>query len=137
MIKKIIIISSLLLAQAIAQPKALAAKTIQVCENIKTTDVDFSQCLDSVKDEADRVLQTWINNQKFILEEIELVDGRSSALVMFNRSQSDFVTFRQNNCRWRYLVLSPSTKAAPAYKKCYIETTQSRIKELSLIDNDY
>jgi len=133
MTKKTFIISSLLLAQAIALPNALAAKTIEACENKKTTDVDFSRCLDSVKDEADRVLQTWINNQTFILEEI----GINPALMMFNRSQRDFVTFRQNNCRWRYLLLSPSTKAAPAYKKCYVETTQSRIKELSLIDNDY
>ncbi len=134
MIKKLIILSTLLLAQAMVLPTANAAKTIKSCEDSRTTNIAFSQCLDGVKDAIDRELQTWINNQVFILEEIELASGRSSALVMFKRSQSNFITFRENNCRWQYLALSPGTGAGPAYKKCYINISKSRIKELSQIN---
>jgi len=134
MIKKTIILGTLLLVQTAFIPPASAAKTIKGCEENRTTNVAFSQCLDGVKDAIDRELQTWINNQVFILEEVELVTGRSSALVMFKRSQSNFITFRENNCRWQYLALSPGTGAGPAYKKCYIKVSQSRIKELSQIN---
>ena len=100
----------------------------------KTTNIAFSQCLDGVKNSVDRELQTWINNQVFILEDIELATGRSSALVMFKRSQSNFITFRENNCRWQYLAISPGTGAGPAYKKCYIKLSKIRIQELSQIN---
>lgn len=60
MIKKLIILSSLLLAQTVVLPTAKAAKTIKGCEDGRTTNVAFSQCLDSVKDAVDRELQTWI-----------------------------------------------------------------------------
>ncbi len=134
MIKKIIILASLTLAQALVAPAANAAKSIGQCEENRTSNVAFSQCLDGVKDAIDRELQTWVNNQVFILEEIELETGRSSALVMFKRSQSNFITFRENNCRWQYLAISPGTGAGPAYKKCYINVSKSRIKELSQIN---
>jgi len=127
-------LSSLLLAQLFVLSGAHAAKTIKSCEDKKANNIAFSQCLDSVKDVVDRELQTWINNQVFLLEEVELATGRSSALVMFKRSQSNFITFRENNCRWQYLALSPGTGAGPAYKKCYIDTTNSRIKELSRLN---
>ena len=135
MIKKKIILSGLLLIQLIVPPSALAFKSIKYCENSKTTDIALLQCLDYVKDAVDRELRTWVANQTFILEEVELVTGRSSALIMFKRSQSDFITFRENNCRWQYLSISPRVGAVPAYKKCYIKTSQDRIKELSLINN--
>ena len=82
---------------------------------------------------VDRELQTWINNQTFLLEDLVLTTGRGSALTMFNRSQTNFITFRENNCRWQYLALSPSKDAGPAFKKCYILSTQTRIKELEQI----
>ncbi|MCJ8321722.1 MAG: DUF1311 domain-containing protein [Colwellia sp.] len=134
MIKKSLILSPLFLALSFVLPQAYAAKTIKNCENKKVNNIAFSQCLDSVRDVVDRELQTWINNQVFLLEEVELNTGRSSALVMFKRSQSNFITFRENNCRWQYLALSPGTGAGPAYKRCYINTTNSRIKELSLLN---
>jgi uncharacterized protein YecT (DUF1311 family) len=52
---------------------------------------------------------------------------------MFKRSQNNFVTFRDNDCRWQYLMLSPEKGASNAYKKCYIALSKSRIKELSQI----
>jgi uncharacterized protein YecT (DUF1311 family) len=133
--KKFNFFSSLLLVQLIVLPSVFAFKTIEDCQSSKTTDVAFSQCLDHVKDAVDRELGTWVTNQTFILEEVKLVTGRNSALVMFQRSQNDFITFRENNCRWQYLSISLGVEAVPAYKKCYIKTSQDRIKELSLINN--
>jgi len=52
---------------------------------------------------------------------------------MFKRSQNDFITFRDNDCRWQYLAISPEKGAGEAYKKCYILATESRIKTLSMV----
>ncbi len=114
---------------------AHAAKTVEICQQEQKTVADFSRCLDGVKDLVDRELQTWVNNQTFILEENSLVTGRRSALEMFKRSQRNFITYRENNCRWQYLALSPGTGAAPAYKKCYVLLSKDRINELSKIKN--
>ena len=107
------------------------AKSIETCEKDMTDNVEYSRCLDGVKEAVDRELQTWVNNQTFILEEIAIKTGRKAALNMFKRSQSNFITYRENNCRWQYLAISPGTGAGPAYKKCYINVSQMRIKELS------
>jgi uncharacterized protein YecT (DUF1311 family) len=111
-----------------------AKKTIDHCESTQTTTSGLSSCLDIVKAAVDRELQTWINNQIFILEEIALSTGRRSALDMFKRSQRNFITYRENDCRWQYLAISPGTGAASAYKKCYILVSQDRIKELEAIN---
>lgn len=108
--------------------------TIATCEKNGKSMVEISQCLDKVINTVDRELQTWINNQIFILEEFESTTGRKSALSMFKRAQRNFITYRENNCRWQYLALSPGTGAGPAYKKCYILLSKSRIKELSNIN---
>jgi len=109
-------------------------KNVEECEeNFKTTS-ELSQCLDLVKDLTDRELQTWINNQIFILEEFAIKTGRRSALDMFKRSQRNFITYRENNCRWQYLHISPATGAATAFKKCYILLTKDRINELSKLN---
>jgi len=108
--------------------------TIDHCESTQTTTSGLSSCFDIVKAAVDRELQTWINNQIFILEEIALSTGRGAALEMFKRSQRNFITFRENDCRWQYLVISPGTGAASAYKKCYILLSQDRIKELEAIN---
>jgi len=113
---------------------AIAAKTLEQCEKLKGDDSEYLQCLDIVKESVERELQTWINNQVFKLEELALVTGRESALTMFKRSQNNFITFRENNCRWQYLALSPGKKAAPAYKKCFIDVSKTRIAELSRFD---
>ncbi|GHE90419.1 lysozyme inhibitor LprI family protein [Thalassotalea profundi] len=110
-------------------------KTVEACENKHEEPKELSMCFDRVKESVDRELQTWINNQTFILEEFSLKTGRKQPLDMFKRSQNNFITFRENNCRWQYLHLSPDISAAPAYKKCYINTTQHRIDELSQINN--
>lgn len=113
---------------------AMNNKTVENCESQHKSISALSSCLDIVKEATDRELQTWINNQVFILEEFALNTGRRTALDMFKRSQRNFNTFRENNCRWQYLHLSPDVKAAPAYKKCYILITKSRIEELSRIN---
>jgi uncharacterized protein YecT (DUF1311 family) len=111
-----------------------AKKSIDECELTQKTTSGLSGCLDIVKQAVDRELQTWINNQVFILEEFASVTGREAALNMFKRSQRNFITFRENDCRWQYLAISPGTGAASAYKKCYILVSQSRIKELESIN---
>ena len=130
MIKKILVISLFFGLQSLLLPVANAAKTLENCDEIKDNTIEYSQCLDVVKEAVDRELQTWINNQIFTLEELALVTGRKSALAMFKRSQKNFITFRENNCRWQYLAISPSIQAAPAYKRCYILLSKTRIKEL-------
>lgn len=110
---------------------AFQPKKLTDCDKNFNSTTELSQCLDLVKDAIDRELQTWINNQVFVLEEFSLVTGRRSALEMFKRSQRNFITYRENNCRWQYLHISPETGAAAAFKKCYIITTRNRINELS------
>lgn len=105
-------------------------KTLEECKSKYSELAELSQCLDIVKRNVDKELQTWINNQTFILEEHALETGRRSALEMFKRSQRNFITFRTNNCRWQYLYISPDVNAANAFKECYIKNTQRRIKEL-------
>ncbi|WP_286268866.1 lysozyme inhibitor LprI family protein [Thalassotalea hakodatensis] len=116
------------------QASAVNEKTIEVCEQNYNKVDELSMCFDSVKENVDKEMQTWINNQTFVLEEFSIVTGRRAALNMFKRSQRNFITYRENNCRWQYLHISPDKKAASAYKKCYILLTQSRIKELSRLN---
>ncbi len=125
---------SLTLAFCLLSNISYAKKSIGECEATQKSNSGLSSCFDIVKKAADRELQTWVNNQVFILEELALSTGRRAALNMFNRSQRNFITFRENDCRWQYLVVSPDTSAASAYKKCYILVTKSRIKELALIN---
>ena len=113
---------------------ALQAKSVADCEKSFDSPNALSQCFDIVKVSIDRELQTWINNQTFVLEEFALVTGRYSALNMFKRSQRNFISYRENNCRWQYLHISPSKMAASAFKKCYILTTRDRITELSRLN---
>lgn len=124
---------SLALAFCFLSTTSYAKKSIEHCEATQDTTSGLSSCFDIVKAAIDRELQTWINNQVFILEEFALTTGRRSALDMFKRSQRNFITFRENDCRWQYLAVSPSTGAASAYKKCYILVSKARIKELEMI----
>ena len=115
---------------------AHAAKDIETCQKLHADEIStesMSRCLDGVISYVDRELQTWVNLHTFNLEEKALVSGRYSALKMFKRSQSDFIAFRNNDCRWQYLAISPKQGADIAYKKCYILVTQSRIHELSMV----
>ncbi len=113
---------------------AFQPKSTKNCENRETTATELSQCLDIVKAYSDKQMQTWINNQTFILKEFVKISGRRSALTMFKRSQRNFITYRENNCRWQYLHISPGKNAASAYKKCYIQITNNRILELSKLN---
>ncbi|MDT0602157.1 lysozyme inhibitor LprI family protein [Thalassotalea castellviae] len=115
---------------------AYQAKKLTDCDKQFSNNTELSRCLDIVKDSIDRELQTWINSQVFILEEFALETGRRSALEMFKRSQRNFITYRENNCRWQYLHISPDTRAAAAFKKCYITTTRNRINELSQLEKN-
>lgn len=133
MTKKLLPLSILILTQFLFSTLVHAQKTLSECEKVEQTSKNFSRCLDEVKETLDRELQTWVNNHAFNLEEKALVTGRYSALKMFKRSQNDFITFRDNDCRWQYLAVSPEKGANKAYKKCYIAVTKTRIKELSLI----
>lgn len=133
MTKKLLTLTVFILAQFSLSVPVYAQKTTAKCEKMKQTTDKLSHCLDGVKKSLERELQTWVNNHIFNLEEKALVTGRYSALKMFKRSQSNFITFRDNNCRWQYLAISPEKGAGMAYKKCYIRVTQSRIKELSVV----
>ena len=113
---------------------AFNKKTIDGCEKLLTTANQLSMCLDGVKEAVDRELQTWVNNQVFILDEFAKVTGRDASLKLFKRSQRNFITYRENNCRWQYLHLSPDKMAVSAFKKCYILITEDRIKELSRLN---
>ena len=113
---------------------AKVKKTIDYCENNSQTAEQLSICLDQVRDLALKELTTWQNNQVFILTEIEQKTGRGAALRMFQRAKKDFEKFRENNCRWQYLQISPAKGAATAYKKCYIRLTQAHINELVMLN---
>ena len=130
---KILPLSVLILTQFIFSTAVYAQKTLDECEKIEKTTDKQSSCFDIVKEELNRELQTWVNNHVLNLEDKALVTGRYSALKLFKRSQSDFITYRDNNCRWQFLAISPEKGAALAYKKCYILTTQNRINTLSIV----
>ena len=125
-------LSKYILASALLFSSTVMAKdTAQMCETTMDASTEVSRCLDGIREKKDRELQTWINNQSFILEELALHNGRSTSLDMFKRSQRNFISYRENNCRWQYLLLAPDEGAAVAYKKCYITLTQYRIEELT------
>ncbi len=133
MAKNKIVLTALLISHFLFTSFAMAEKSIDDCNSATLTRdsiAENSRCLDGVIAEIDRELQTWVNLHTFNLEEKALVNGRYSALKMFKRSQSNFITFRENNCRWQYLAVSPEVGAGLAYKKCYILLSQSRIHEL-------
>lgn len=111
-----------------------AVQPMKKCVELERSTAEYTQCLDVIKKSIDRELQTWVNNHVFNLEEKALVTGRYSALKMFKRSQTNFISFRENDCRWQYLAISPEKGAGLAYKKCYISLTQTRITQLSLIE---
>jgi uncharacterized protein YecT (DUF1311 family) len=133
MINKLFTLSVFVVSTLLLSPPSYAQKTLDKCEKVEQKVEVLSRCLDSVKNVIDRELQTWVNNHTFNLEEKALITGRYSALKMFKRSQSNFITFRDNDCRWQYLTISPEKGASNAYKKCYILLSQSRIKGLSKI----
>jgi len=133
MIKKLFTLSVFIVSSLLLASPSYAQKSLDKCEKDEQKTEELSRCLDGVKDVIDRELQTWVNNHTFNLEEKALTTGRSSALKMFKRSQSNFITFRENDCRWQYLIISPEKGAGNAYKKCYILLSKSRIKELSKI----
>jgi uncharacterized protein YecT (DUF1311 family) len=117
---------------------ATAAKSVGQCktDNQNISPSDVSRCLDGVIEQVDRELQTWVNLHTFNLEEKALVNGRQSTLKMFKRAQNDFVTYRENDCRWQYLALSPDRRASLAYKTCYVLLSEKRIKALSVINTN-
>lgn len=131
MTKKLLTLSIYILAQLSFSAYGNNHKTSAECEKYKQDTEEHSRCLDGVKDTLERELQTWVNNHSLNLEEKSLVTGRYSALKMFKRSQSNFITFRDNNCRWQFLAIAPEKGAKTAYKTCYIRITQSRIQDLS------
>ena len=77
---------SLAIAFCLLSSTSYAKKSIEQCEAKQDTTSGLSSCFDIVKASIDKELQTWINNQVFILEEFALTTGRRSALDMFKRS---------------------------------------------------
>ncbi|GAW95282.1 MULTISPECIES: lysozyme inhibitor LprI family protein [Colwellia] len=133
--KKTLLALSLLYPLLMMNP-AYAVKSISVCQQQTAEQLSsaaMSRCLDGVISSVDRELQTWVNLHTFNLEEKALVNGRYSALKMFKRSQSNFITYRENDCRWQYLAISPEKGANIAYKTCYVLLSKSRISTLSKI----
>ncbi len=108
-------------------------KSISTCGAAKLSEIKYSQCLDVVKNKVDSELTTWVNNQTFVLEENVKATGRKSSYYMFKRSQQNFITYRENNCKWQYLIELPSSTSATAYKICYIIMSKDRIKELTRV----
>jgi uncharacterized protein YecT (DUF1311 family) len=136
MIRNKIFLAATLLCHLLMVFPANAKKNIEECQKQNAEEVSsapMSRCLDSVISFVDRELQTWVNLHTFNLEEKALVNGRYSALKMFKRSQSNFITYRENDCRWQYLAISPERGADLAYKTCYVKLSQSRIIALSNI----
>lgn len=133
MIKTLLTLNLFIVSQLLFSTSSYAAKKIDKCEILEPNSKELSRCLDSVKDAVDRELQTWVNNHIFNLEDKALTTGQYSILKMFKRSQSNFITFRDNDCRWQYLTISPEKGASDVYKKCYILLSQFRIKELSQV----
>ena len=132
---KILFVSAFLFPLLMFNP-AHAAKDIDTCQKLNPEQISsaaMSRCLDGVISNVDRELQTWVNLHTFNLEEKALVNGRYSALKMFKRSQSNFITYRENDCRWQYLAVSPEIGADLAYKSCYVMLSKSRITALSVI----
>lgn len=104
---------------------------------IKETDNEsVSRCLDEAINLVDRELQIWVNLHQFNLEEKSQINGRYSALKMFKRSQSSFVTYRENTCRWQYLNISPDLGADVAYKSCYVTLSKTRVSLLTSINTE-
>lgn len=136
MIRNKIFLAATLLYPLLMISPANAKKSIEECQNQnaeKISSAPLSRCLDDVISFVDRELQTWVNLHTFNLEDKALVNGRYSALKMFKRSQSNFITYRENDCRWQYLAISPQRGADLAYKTCYVILSQSRITALSNI----
>ncbi|MEY8213378.1 MAG: lysozyme inhibitor LprI family protein [Colwellia sp.] len=133
LIKTTTFLTALILSHCFTANTAYAQKSLADCKMKDQTINERSRCLDGVKVRLDRELQTWVNNHTFNLEEKALINNRYSALKMFKRSQGNFITFRENDCRWQYLLVSQEKDANLAFKKCYIRLTQLRIKELSQI----
>ncbi len=133
MTKKTLTLSAFILAQLLFSIPVYAQKTLAECEKIEKKNKQLSRCLDEVKETLNRELQTWLNHHIFNMEDKSLVSGRHSAIKMFKLSQKNFITFRDNDCRWQYLAIYPRKDAGMAYKKCYIVVTQARIKELSIV----
>jgi len=126
-------LSFLISSLALVSHESQAIKTLADCQAKDSTLEEYSMCLDRVKERVDRELQTWVNNQTFELEELAAKSGRKAPLNMFKRSQKNFITYRENNCRWQYLATPPSSEeGAVAYKSCHIFLNQNRIKELSI-----
>mgnify|MGYP003384293964 CR=1 FL=1 len=133
MIKKITVSALIAIAQLSLSSPAYAVKTLADCQQADLSMSEISTCLDKVIKDIDLELETWVNQHIFNLEDNALTTGRNSALTMFKRSQSNYVTFRKNNCQWKYLAIAPKKGANIAYKKCYIQLSQTRIKELSAV----
>lgn len=128
------LIASIFIFPLLMTTPAQAAKSVAECQQKnadKISSAPMSRCLDGVISFVDRELQTWVNLHTFNLEEKALTNGRYSALKMFKRSQNNFITYRENDCRWQYLVISPEIGADLAYKTCYVQLSQNRIKALS------
>lgn len=137
MIRNKKLFTSALLCSLLITLPVQAAKTIEECQTQmpeKTASDAISRCLDNVIALVDRELQTWINLHRFNLEEKMFTHGGNSALNMFKRSQKSFISYRENDCRWQYLAISPNSGADLAYKTCYISLSKSRIAALSKIE---
>jgi uncharacterized protein YecT (DUF1311 family) len=133
MIKKRTTLSILLFTLQLLSSVVYAHDALDECQDVEQTTKSQSLCLDNVKEVVERELQTWINTHVLNLEEKITATWRPAALKLFRRSESDFVAFREHECRWQYFATPPDKSAKLTYKKCYILITQNRIDQLSNI----
>ncbi|MBU2926497.1 lysozyme inhibitor LprI family protein [Colwellia sp. 4_MG-2023] len=131
MINKRTISSVLIFTYQLLSAPVYAHDPLDACLEVEQTAKSQSLCLDNLKEVVERELQTWINTHILNLEEKITATWRPAALKLFRRSESDFVAFREHECRWQYFATPPEKSATLTYKRCYILITQNRIDQLS------
>jgi uncharacterized protein YecT (DUF1311 family) len=131
------VIPALLLSLIFFPAISSAQNALQVCEKESQELEKLSACYDILIERKNRDLQTWVNNQEFLLQEVEKNTGRDGALKVFKRGHKNFIRFREDNCRMYYLSKMPAPEASTDYKRCLIITTQQRIDELMEFSLNY
>ncbi|WP_159819910.1 lysozyme inhibitor LprI family protein [Colwellia sp. 20A7] len=133
MIKNKQISSALLITHLLLSDPVYAHNALDECKKVEQTPKSQLHCLDRLKLALEHELQTSINTHVLNLEEKITPTWRPAALKLFRRSESDFLSFREHECRWQYFATPPEQSAKITYKQCYILITQNRIDQLSKI----
>lgn len=111
--------------------KSLASEGLTDCASSRESAVGYLRCLDRRIERLNNDITLWGNNKIFELEGVSKLTGRTDALSLFKKAQKSFHKYRENNCRWQYLLLLPDiTAGAISYKECFIKMSETRVAEL-------